>query len=345
MSGSEPAGSWVSKYIHLPLHQWPLWARGCHGRSSSSVSGAAAISAHAAAAGVRLPRGHATSSVANRLQISSVFSRLSHRFGAAMAAALDLLREQSGIPDDSAEPLILESVGAASPVPTDPAALACLVTAAESAATHVASTYSSLPTGVASVDFVTENPLNALWVLLLTTCLALDGWDMRTTSYCMEASWYHSLGDLGYRKTTRFMSSLFGTRAFPPPCSSGRPCRYMVNGRHPSALGAPGARGVNGYAKRSRVPVPLTGSYVAEFIRLRALTPGARLLVIDLCSGLESLRAGVRLRRRDVSAAEAIIRYFSCCSSTTTHNFAAHVLSSLPFLPHWREPGSVCDDR
>ncbi len=101
-----------------------------------------------------------------------------------MAAALDLLREESGLPDDSAEPLILESVGAASPVPTDPAALACLVTAAESAATHVASTYSSLPTGVASVDFVTENPLNALWVFLLTTCLALDGWDMRTTSYC-----------------------------------------------------------------------------------------------------------------------------------------------------------------
>ena len=68
--------------------------------------------------------------------------------------------------------------------------MACLVTAAESAATHVVSSYAyaSLPTGVASVDFVGENPLNALWALLLTTCLSLDGWDLRTTSYCMEAS-------------------------------------------------------------------------------------------------------------------------------------------------------------
>ena len=101
MSSSEPAGSWVSKYIHLPLHEWPLWARSCHARASSSVSGAAAISAHAASAGIRLPRGHATSSVASRLQISSVFSRLSHRVGAAVAAALDQLREESGLPDDS----------------------------------------------------------------------------------------------------------------------------------------------------------------------------------------------------------------------------------------------------
>ena len=67
MSGSDPG--WLSRYIHLPLNQWPLWARGCHARSTASVHGAAAISAHAAAAGVSLPRGHATSSVASRLQL------------------------------------------------------------------------------------------------------------------------------------------------------------------------------------------------------------------------------------------------------------------------------------
>ena len=295
----------------MPPSEWPFWARGCHARSTSSVTGAAAISAHAAAAGVSLPRGNANRSVASRLQLDSVFSRLSSRFATALSAALDALREDADLPRDSAAPLALEAIVAAPPAPIDPSVVASLVTSAESVATRVAAVPAHLPSGIASVDFVVENPLNALWILLLTCCLALDGWDVRTTSYCKKDSWFQALGGLGYRKTTRFMSSLFGTRPFPAPCTPGDPCPHLVRGRHPTALGAAGARGVNGYAIRSRVPPPLTGSFVAEFIACRASSPGARLLVIDLCSGLESLRAGVRLRRRDVSAAGAVIRYFS----------------------------------
>ena len=99
MSGSDPG--WLSRYIHLPLNQWPFWARGCHARSTASVHGAAAISAHAAAAGVSLPRGHATSSVASRLQLDSVCSRLSPRFAASLSAALDALRADSFLSADA----------------------------------------------------------------------------------------------------------------------------------------------------------------------------------------------------------------------------------------------------
>ena len=200
MSGSDPG--WLSRYIHLPLNQWPFWARGCHARSTASVHGAAAISAHAAAAGVSLPRGHATSSVASRLQLDSVCSRLTPRFAASLSAALDALRADSFLSADASSPLALESLPSAADPSPDPPDLPHLVTAAESVATRVSASYASLPPGVASVDFVLENPLNALWTLLLTAALSLDGWDVRTTSYCKKDSWFLALGSLGYRKTS-----------------------------------------------------------------------------------------------------------------------------------------------
>ena len=52
------APSWAQPFMHLPLDQWPLWARGLWRRTQSRrrLSGAARTSAELSSLGVSVPR-------------------------------------------------------------------------------------------------------------------------------------------------------------------------------------------------------------------------------------------------------------------------------------------------
>ena len=245
MSGSGPAQHWLSRYVHLPPSEWPLWARGCHARSTSSVTGAAAISAHAAAAGVSLPRGNANRSVASRLQLDSVFSRLSSRFATALSAALDALREDADLPRDSAAPHALEPGGhrrgpSRPPGPFRPGQPGhvcgvrchprrrrarpspvwhrlCRLRRRESAQRPLDSPAHLLPR---------PRRLGRPHHQLLQEGFLVPG--PRRPGLPQN----HSVHELALRYT----------RPFPAPCTPGDPCPHLVRGRHPTALGGPPAR-------------------------------------------------------------------------------------------------------
>lgn len=106
------------------------------------------------------------------------------------------------------------------------------------------------PPGCACIDFVMENPIGALWLMLFTKHPTFARWPTVTLSYCKLAS-----GRTRYRKTTRFVSSLPSAREYRPPCSATAPCAYFrVHARHECAIGQEAERSIQGYYLRSRVP-------------------------------------------------------------------------------------------
>ena len=147
----------------------------------------------------------------------------------------------------------------------------------------------------ASLDFVFENPLNALWLLLFTRHPRFERWPSVVLSYCKLRS-----GATPYRKTTRFLSSLPSARTYRPPCSRNAPCATVQrDGRHKRAIGEVDAeRCIIGYYERSHVPASIVGDYL-EAIAAQRLTGGVtRLLLLDLCAGRQSARAGIHAFQR-----------------------------------------------
>ena len=149
----------------------------------------------------------------------------------------------------------------------------------------------------ASLDWVLENPLNALWLLLFTRHPCFAKWPSVVLSYC-KLRW----GATPYRKTTRLVSTLPSVRAYAPPCTPKAPCAVVQQqGRHARALGemAPG-RAILGYYARSQVPASLVADYLEAVVARRLVGCVSRLLIIDLCAGHQSARMGMdAYRRRD----------------------------------------------
>ena len=83
--------SWAGPFAHLPLDQWPLWARGLLRRTHRRVSGAALISAGCAARDISVPRGQASRSLAEAygLEAASMLLPMAHR--AVLSSALSAL--------------------------------------------------------------------------------------------------------------------------------------------------------------------------------------------------------------------------------------------------------------
>ena len=147
----------------------------------------------------------------------------------------------------------------------------------------------------ASVDWVLENPLNCLWLVLFTRHPRFAKWHSVTLSYCKLRR-----GATSYRKTTRFLSSLPSATTYPPPCSPNAPCAAVrEHGRHSHAIGdmAP-ERSVLGYYARSHVPPALVADFLEAVVAQRLVNGIKRLLLVDLCAGYQSARVGVNVYRR-----------------------------------------------
>ena len=147
----------------------------------------------------------------------------------------------------------------------------------------------------ASLDFVFENPLNALWLLLFTRHPRFERWHSVVLSYCKLRS-----GATPYRKTTRFLSSIQSASTYRPPCSRNAPCATVQReGRHKRAIGEVDAeRSIIGYYERSRVPASLVADYLEATAEQRLTGGVTRLLLLDLCAGRQSARAGIRAFQR-----------------------------------------------
>ena len=146
-----------------------------------------------------------------------------------------------------------------------------------------------------SLDFCLENPVNALWLMLFTKHPRFERWPSVVLSYCKLRSCATK-----YRKTTRFLSSIPSSATYAAPCSPSAPCAMVRNGgKHEKVIGEmERGRAVLGYYARSHVPASIVADYL-ESVSERRLRGGIkRLLVLDLCSGLESARAGMHAYQR-----------------------------------------------
>ena len=304
--------SWLAKFAGVEYAKWPPWAKAKFSLCRVAVSGAAATSVGAADRGISVPRGGATSELSGQLGLAtSTWSPTVSIRRRLRAAAIALLPAPNG--EDAAEAPEEETVVCAScddgddtPGPLSSAELDGLCEAACDAGDTLAATPAPPRPPVGSIDFTLENPVNALWLIILTAHAALSRWYTVTTSYCMRPSW-----DLGYRKCTRFMSSLQPATPFPPPCSTVAPCPATVAaGKHKYALGAAGARGINGYYLRSRVPAELCADFLETWL-IRRAPSHSKMLVLDLCASGQSVRAGLSacLQRAGVRHLTAAVRY------------------------------------
>lgn len=87
----------------------------------------------------------------------------------------------------------------------------------------------------AQLAFVLENPVNALWPLLLAAHSYAHRFFTYTTSYCKRPAW-----GCDYRKSTRFLCSLHPSRPLPSECRPNDPCRFLQQcGSHPRRIGGP----------------------------------------------------------------------------------------------------------
>ena len=305
--------SFLAQFAGVDFAKWPPWAKGKLKRCRVGVSGAAAISVGAAAQGINVPRGGATSELSEQLGLATCTWSLPGTLRRRLhAAAIALLPAPDG--EDAAEAPEGETAvcvgcdGGDGPLePLSSAELDELCEAAIEAGDSLAAAPVPPRPPVGSIDFALENPVNALWLIILTAHPALSRWDTTTTSYCMRPSW-----DMGYRKCTRFMYSLPPASPFPPPCSTVAPCPAAAanKGKHKFALGAAGSRGVNGYYLRSRVPAELCADFLEAWL-LRRAPSHSRMLVLDFCAGGQSVRAGLDtcLQRAGVRHLEASVRY------------------------------------
>ena len=121
--------------------------------------------------------------------------------------------------------------------------------------------------------------------------------------------------------------ALFPPRALPPP---------LV---HPRRIGAPGARGLNGYYSRSHIPASLVSDFMDAFVR-RSIGPAVtHLLVLDLCCGQQSVRAGVSAVRgraawKQIRPPRPLLRYFGVdCDASVAPDLALDLTDThLPTL-------------
>ena len=146
-----------------------------------------------------------------------------------------------------------------------------------------------------SLDFCLENPANALWLVLFTKHPRFERWPSVVLSYCKLRSCATK-----YRKTTRFLSSVPSSKTYSAPCSPSAPCAMVRDGgTHEQVVGEmERGRAVVGYYARSHVPASIVADYL-ESVAERRLRGGLkRLLLLDLCSGLESAHAGLRAYQR-----------------------------------------------
>ena len=107
-----------------------------------------------------------------------------------------------------------------------------------------------------------------------------------------------------------------------------RPCpAAAAAGQHRLSVGAAGARGVNGYYLRSRVPPALCADFLEAWLVCRAPSH-SRFLVIDWCAGGQSVREGLRLclRRSAVRSRGVRARYSAV-------DLPADAAPSLPVCP------------
>ena len=146
-----------------------------------------------------------------------------------------------------------------------------------------------------SLDFCLENPVNALWLMLFTKHPRFERWPSVVLSYCKLRSCATK-----YRKTTRFLSSIPSSATYATPCSPSAPCAMVRNGgKHEKVIGEmERGRAVLGYYARSHVPASIVADYLESVSERRLLCGIKRLLVLDLCSGLESARAGMHAYQR-----------------------------------------------
>ena len=146
----------------------------------------------------------------------------------------------------------------------------------------------------ASLDWVLENPVNALWLMLFTKHPRFGRWQSVVLSYCKLRSCATR-----YRKTTRFLSSLPSAATYPPPCTPNAPCAATRHGgTHAQAIGDNSAgRALLGYYERSHVPASLVADFLSSAASTRLTHGVSRLLLLDLCSGWESARAGLAAYR------------------------------------------------
>ena len=187
--------SWLTRVAGLQYAEWPSWAKGKLKRCRVAVHGAAATSVGAAARGVSVPRGSATSQLSAQLGLqASTWSLTVSARRRLRASAIALLPAPDG--EEAAETPESETVVCTScgsdddqPGPLSSAELDGLCEAALEAGDSLAASPAPPRPAVGSIDFALENPVNALWLIVLTAHPALSRWDTSTTSYCMRPSW------------------------------------------------------------------------------------------------------------------------------------------------------------
>ena len=147
----------------------------------------------------------------------------------------------------------------------------------------------------AHVDWVLENPLNALWLVLFTRHPRFAKWHSVVLSYCKLLQ-----DATPYRKTTRFLSSVPSAATYPPPCSPTAPCILVQErGRHSKAIGEMDPeRSILGYYARSHVPASIVADFLEAVVARRLVGGVTRLLLVDLCAGQQSARVGVGVYQR-----------------------------------------------
>jgi hypothetical protein len=245
-------------FQHMPWDAWPLWARGLFRRLHPTISGCAAFSVQMRGLGMLSGPGGATSAAAAQMGLESnvVWCNTSHRAAARLALAElceeeDLTEDSVTADDDDAlgaltvcadatgalidvEALARDAwetaealgpwddnaqsgpAGWAMPVPSEPE---CEAPTQEA---HDVASGSAALCDLGSLDWVLENPLNALWVTLFAWHPRFSKWPSVLLSYCKLQS-----GATKYRKTTRFLSSLHSAKTYLPPCSPSAPCAMV----------------------------------------------------------------------------------------------------------------------
>ena len=147
-----------------------------------------------------------------------------------------------------------------------------------------------------TVDFVLENPVNALWLMLFSRHPRLAKWPTSTTSYCKQPR-----RGTPYRKNTRFVSSLEPAAALPSICTPTSPCQHIAKSRrHPKRIADNSTSAyMPGYYARSAIPTPIIVSYLQAVAERRLRCGNAtKLLIIDLCAGERSVWKGLQAFRR-----------------------------------------------
>lgn len=183
--------SWLARFAGVEYDDWPPWAKAKLRLCRVAVHGAAATSVRAAARGVSVPRGGATRERAEQLGASgSTWSLTPTARRRIRRAALALLPAPDGeaLPDPAdGEDFAIVADSTSEPLGAEE--LEELCESACQAGDGLAVGLAPPRPAVGAIDFALENPVNALWLILLTAHPFLERWGVTTTSYCMRREW------------------------------------------------------------------------------------------------------------------------------------------------------------